>query len=99
ENETSGPGHKGRGEIGAHHVERAMGEVDEVHDAEHEREPRRQQEQQEAELQPVQELFDDKQHGDIKSLTYRGSPASWMRPPPVLYAQVQDTCRQDTCRK
>ena len=39
-----------------------MRQIDEVHDAEHQRQPRRQQKQQQAELQPVQELFDDKQH-------------------------------------
>ena len=41
-----------------------MRQIDEVHDAEHQRQSRRQQEQQQAELQPVQELFDDEQHGD-----------------------------------
>ena len=40
-----------------------MRQIDEVHDAEHQRQSRRQQEQQQAELQSVQELFDDKQHG------------------------------------
>ena len=59
---NSGPGHEGRREIGAHHVERAVREIDEVHDAEHQRQPCRQQEQQQAELQAVQRLFDDDQH-------------------------------------
>src|SRR5258707_3349260 len=62
EYKTSGPGYEGRGEIGAHHVERAVREIDEVHDAEHQGQSRRQQEQQEAELQPVQDLFDDEEH-------------------------------------
>ena len=65
EHETAGPRHEGRGEIGAHHVERAMREIDQVHDAEHQRQSRRQQEQQQAELQSVQELFDDEQHGPL----------------------------------
>jgi hypothetical protein len=52
EHETAGPGHEGRGEIGAHHVERAVRQIDEIHDAEHQRQPGRQQEQQQAELQP-----------------------------------------------
>jgi hypothetical protein len=43
--------HERRGEIGAHHVERAVRQVDEVHDAEHQRQPRRQQKQQQPELQ------------------------------------------------
>ena len=42
-----------------------MRQIDEVHDAEHQRQSRRQQEQQQAELQSVQELFDDKQHGSV----------------------------------
>ena len=44
-----------------------MRQIDEVHDAEHQRQPRRQQKQQQAELQSVQELFDDKQHGYSRS--------------------------------
>ncbi len=50
----------GRGEagaqIGAQHVLHAMRQVDEVHHPEHQRQPRRHQEQQDAELQPVQRL-------------------------------------------
>ncbi len=67
DDEIPGPRHEGRGEIGAHHVERAMRQIDEVHDAEHQRQTRRQQKQQQAELQSVQELFDDKQHGQLIS--------------------------------
>ena len=50
--------HQGQGatEEGAQHVERRVREVHEVHDAEGQREPRRHQEQQHAELQPVDEL-------------------------------------------
>ncbi len=69
EHETAGPGDEGRGEIGAHHVERTVREIDEVHDAEHQGQSRRQQEQQEPELQPVQDLFDDQQHALLNSRT------------------------------
>ena len=47
---------QGGAEEGANHVQRAVRQVDEVHDAEHQRQAGRQQEQQYAELQPVQEL-------------------------------------------
>ena len=46
-----------------------MRQIDEVHDAEHQRQSRRQQKQQQAELQSVQELFDDKQHGRSRSFS------------------------------
>ncbi len=65
EQEIAGPGHEGRGEIGAHHVERAVRQVDEIHDAEHQRQAGRQQEQQEPELQAVEDLFDEEQHGRL----------------------------------
>src|SRR5437016_12276027 len=64
---VAGPGDKGRGEIGAHHVERAVREIDEVHNAEHQRQSGRQQEQEQSELQSVQNLFDDKKHADSRS--------------------------------
>jgi hypothetical protein len=35
---------KRRGKIGADHVERAVRQIDEIHDAEHQRQPRRQKE-------------------------------------------------------
>ena len=58
-----------------------MRQVDEVHDAEHQRQPRRQQEQQQAELQSVQELFDDKQHGlgrfPARAQHYQASGPLW----------------------
>ncbi len=53
---------KGRGEISAQHIERAMRQIDQVHDAEHQRQPGGQQEQQQPELQPVQALFDEQNH-------------------------------------
>jgi hypothetical protein len=39
EHEASRPRHEGRGEVGAHHVERAVRQADEIHDAEHQRQP------------------------------------------------------------
>jgi len=42
-------------------------QVDEVHDAEHQREASCEQEEQQAELQAVQQLFDDEIHGSIIS--------------------------------
>ena len=59
EHEAAGPGREGGGEIGADHVERAVRQIDQVHDAEDERQPGRQQEQQQAELQSVQALLDE----------------------------------------
>ena len=55
---------RGAGER-ADHVERAVGEVDEAHDAEDQRQPGRHQEQHDAELQAVQQLFDDQRGGQI----------------------------------
>ena len=63
EHEASRERREGRGEIGAQHEERAMRQIDEVHDAEHQRQPRGKQEQQQSVLQPVQALFDKQQHG------------------------------------
>ena len=45
--------------FGTDHVERAVREVDHVHHAEHQREPRGEQEQHQAELQAVQGLLED----------------------------------------
>jgi len=39
-----------------------MRQVHQIHDAEHECQPGRQQEQQQAELKPVQALLDEKRH-------------------------------------
>ncbi len=57
--EAVGPGREGGGEIGADHVERAVRQIDQVHDAEHQRQSRRQQKQQQAKLQAVQALLDE----------------------------------------
>ena len=48
--------------IGPDHVERAMREIDDVHDAEDERQSRRQQEQHDAELHAVQKLLERERH-------------------------------------
>src|SRR6185312_10039345 len=50
------------GEIGPHHVEAAMGEIDDPHDAEDEREPARHQEQQQPILHAVQHLDEEEDH-------------------------------------
>jgi hypothetical protein len=55
---TALAGEPGR-EVGAHHVERAVGEVDDVHDTEHEREPGRHQEEGDAELEAVEGLLEE----------------------------------------
>ncbi len=48
----------GRDQVGAHHVERAVRQVDHVHDAEHQREAGGQQEQHQPELQAVERLLE-----------------------------------------
>src|SRR5690242_9858594 len=67
--EAAGPSRERRREIRSHHVKRAVGEIDEIHDAEDERQARRKEEQQEPELQPVEELLDEK-HGRSKPGIY-----------------------------
>src|ERR1700722_2322765 len=67
EHETSGQRGKGRGEIGAEHVERAVRQVDQVHDAEDQRQPGGEQEQQHAELHAVEKLLDEIEHGEACS--------------------------------
>ena len=53
ENEAVGPCREGGREIGADHIERAVRQIDQVHDAEHQRQSRRQQKQQHAKLDAV----------------------------------------------
>jgi hypothetical protein len=64
EHEASGKVRERGGEIGTDHVERAVRQIDQIHDAEHERQTSRQQKQQQAELQAVQALLDKESHGD-----------------------------------
>jgi hypothetical protein len=54
--EIAGDGVERDREIGAEHVLDAVRQVDEVHHAEHQGEPGRDQEQQHAELKPVEDL-------------------------------------------
>ena len=70
--ERAGQRREGGGEVGAQHVERAVRQVDEVHDAEDQRQAGREQEQQQAELQSVEELLDQQQHGAIIFLPGEG---------------------------
>src|SRR6185437_6845123 len=70
------------GEIGAHHIERAMREIDEVHDPKHQRQPRRQQEQQQPELQSIQDLFDNEQH---RSPRQQAKAAAFVTLPLLFY--------------
>jgi len=42
-----------------------MRQIDEVHDAENQRQPSGQQEQKQTELQAVQTLFEKEEHGDF----------------------------------
>ena len=60
--EAAGPGHEGRREIGADHVQRTVRQVHHVHDAEDERQAGGQQKQQQPELQAVEALFEEEQH-------------------------------------
>jgi hypothetical protein len=64
-------------EVGAQHVLHAMGEVDEIHHPEHESEARGHQEQQNAELQPVEQLDYDqrRRHGGLVSRSRSSSPS------------------------
>jgi hypothetical protein len=58
-------GHSGQRprQVGADHVEAAMGQVDDAHDAEHQRQPAGDEEQQQAVLQAVEQL--DQEKGEI----------------------------------
>ncbi len=66
EHERPGPGREDRGEVGADHVERSVGEVDQVHDPEHEGQAGRHEEEHDAELQAV-EALDDEEAGIYQS--------------------------------
>ncbi len=60
EHERPGRVERRRREVRAHHVQRSVREIHEVHDPEHEREPGGEQEQQDAELQAVQRLSEER---------------------------------------
>src|SRR5208282_1160873 len=63
DDEASGQGGESGSKIGAEHVKRAVRQVDEVHDAEDQRQPGGQQEQQHAQLHAVEALLEKIQHG------------------------------------
>ena len=50
---------KRHGEVGPEHVLDAVGEIDEIHDAENQRQAGRDQEQKDAELQSVEDLDEE----------------------------------------
>ena len=80
EHEAAGQRREGRGEIGADHVERAVRQVDQIHDAEDQRQPRRQQEQQHAKLDAVEALLDEIQHGSVTLTALQRSSPKAMGP-------------------
>ena len=59
--ERAGPLLKRRGEVGAHHVERPVGEVHQVHDPEDEGQPGRHEEEYDAELETIQDLDEEEE--------------------------------------
>ena len=58
------------GDVRAEHVDGAVREIDHAHDPEHQREPRREQKDHHAELQPVEDLLECEAHW----LTLRPEP-------------------------
>jgi hypothetical protein len=62
----AGPLRGGEREVRAHHVERAVREIHEVHDPQHQREARRHQEQRDPQLYAVQQLLEDQGPGHKK---------------------------------
>jgi hypothetical protein len=67
EQEAAGQRREGRGEIGPDHVERAVREIDQIHDAEDQGQSRGQQEQQHADLQSVEALLNEIEHSPAPS--------------------------------
>ena len=63
EQERAGGGGDGGAGEGADHVERAVGEVDQAHDAEDQRQAGGHQEQHDPELEAVQDLLDEQRGG------------------------------------
>ena len=74
DDETSGHGGERRGEIGAEHVQRTMRQVDQIHDAEDQRQAGGQQKQQHAQLHAVEALLDEIQHASSDSRHGIASP-------------------------
>jgi hypothetical protein len=57
--ERPGPGGHRGAHVGADHVKRAVGQVDHLHDAEHQGQPGGHQKQHDAQLESVKQLFDE----------------------------------------
>ena len=67
EHETVRSPGEGGGKIGAEHVERAVRQIDQIHDAEDQRQAGREQKQQHAELHAVKALLDEIEHGIVEA--------------------------------
>ena len=63
------PGQRRHQEVAADHEQRAVGEVDDPHDAEHQRHADRHQEQHHSELKAVEELLDQEGKGHDSSIS------------------------------
>src|SRR5205085_10932261 len=77
--ERSGEMHEGEADEGAQHIERAVSEIDEIHQAEDDREADRQQKEQHRVLQPVEELDDER-----RGIENHGCAGPVYRPPSML---------------
>ena len=77
EEEVAGGGGGGGGGEGADHVEAAVGEVDEAHDAEDQGQAGGHQEEHGAELEAVQDLLDEEGRGHWGSLRGARGAQSW----------------------
>jgi hypothetical protein len=58
-------------------------QIDEIHDAENEREARRQKKKQQAELQAVKDLFDQEKHNLSSRMGHRPRKRAIQRPWPA----------------
>ncbi len=57
--ERPGPGSDRGAHVGADHVKRAVGQVDDLHDAENQGQPGGHEKQHDAQLESVEQLFDE----------------------------------------
>ena len=62
EQKAAGQVGHGGGHVGPDHVQGAVGQVDDPHDPEDQRQPGGHEKEHHAELEAVEELFDEKQH-------------------------------------
>ena len=88
------PGHQKR-HVGADHEQRAVGQIDDAHDAEYERQPARDQKQQQAVLNSIEELREKsgKIHGAAYSRTCKREPARLIDGPARVSASSQFAAR------